>query len=534
MSEEQKKLDLERIKDKFFSNVTHEFRTPLTLILGPVEQMLRGELDEHTRQRLLLIQRNALQLQRLIDELLDISKIENEDVKVEVSYSDFARFFKDLFESFRLIAEEKPLDFQWEGPTEGVELFFDHRKWQKVMYNLISNAIKFTDGGGGVFVRFTELNGQIELQVSDTGIGIVESKLPYVFDRFYQEETHVRLYQGTGIGLSLVKDLVELSGGTISVDSVKFQGTTFTVRFPAYRREAELPEPWLVIPPQAENQNIDKETENKRRSDVHPIVDPQTKSEELPLIQVIEDHNEMRQFVKDLLEKDHEVITARNGQEGLQMAIEQVPDLIVSDVNMPEMDGFEMVRLLREEEIANHIPVIFLTARDEEVDRLQGWDKGAQAYLTKPFNDKELIAVCRNILAQRDRMFGYFKRVMEQQRLESNKPLSKSESFLFRLQQVVDKHLDQSDFGVEDLSRELYMSRTQVHRKIKALTGLSTTIFVRNYKLSKSLSMLKEIDKSVSEVAYELGFSSPAYFSKCFSEWSGKSPSAVQKENAHE
>jgi len=296
----------------------------------------------------------------------------------------------------------------------------------------VSNAIKFTDGGGGVFVRFAEIGDHVELQVSDTGIGIVESKLPFVFDRFYQEETHVRLYQGTGIGLSLVKELVELMGGTITDDSVKFQGTTFTVRFPAFRREAGLPEQWLVIPPQAAERIEDHKAESKRRSDVHPIVDAQTKSEDAPLILVVEDHNEVRHFVKGLLDKDFEVITARNGQEGLQIAIEQVPDVIVSDVNMPEMDGFEMARLLREEDVVNHIPVIFLTARDEDVDRMQGWEEGAQAYLTKPFNEDELLQVCHNMLEQRDRMYAYFKRVVEiQKKKDEKKSLTKSESFCF-------------------------------------------------------------------------------------------------------
>lgn len=534
MSDHDKKGDLEKIKDKFFSNVTHEFRTPLTLILGPVEQMLRGELDAQTRQRLLLVQRNALQLQRLIDELLDISKIESEDVKVEVQYSDFARFANDLFESFRTIAEEKPLEYQWEGPTEEINMYFDHRKWQKVLYNLISNAIKFTDGGGGVFVRLSMKRDQVEFEVSDTGIGIVESKLPHVFDRFYQEETHVRLYQGTGIGLALVKELVELMGGKITVESVKFQGTTFKVKIGALRREAELPDSWVVITPQADQQISEKKSEHHLRSDVYPITDPNSKDEDLPLVLVVEDHNEMRAFVKSLLDEKYEVIVANTGQEGLQKAIETVPDLIVSDVSMPEMDGFEMARLIREEDAVNHVPLVFLTARDQEVDRLQGWEEGGQAYITKPFNDEELLSVCRNMLDQRSRMFSYFKRVVETQKKEESKPLTKSESFLLRIQQVVDSHLDRTDFGVEELSQELFMSRTQVHRKIKALTGLSTSIFVRNYKLSKSMTLLKETDKSVSEVAYELGFSSPAYFSKCFSEWSGKSPSTVQKENGNE
>ena len=240
------------------------------------------------------------------------------------------------------------------------------------------------------------------------------------------------MYQGTGIGLSPVKELVELMGGTITDDSVKFQGTTFTVRFPAFRREADLPEQWLVIPPQAAERIEDHKAESKRRSDVHPIVDAQTKSEDAPLILVVEDHNEVRHFVKGLLDKDFEVITARNGQEGLQIAIEQVPDVIVSDVNMPEMDGFEMARLLREEDVVNHIPVIFLTARDEDVDRMQGWEEGAQAYLTKPFNEDELLQVCHNMLEQRDRMYAYFKRVVEiQKKKDEKKSLTKSESFCF-------------------------------------------------------------------------------------------------------
>ena len=534
MGQEPREEDLEKIKDKFFSNITHEFRTPLTLILGPVEQLLRTELDAHTRQRLLLVQRNALQLQRLIDELLDISKIENEDVVVEASNADFARFMHGLFLSFQPIAEEKQLSLQWEGPEDDLTLFFDHRKWQKVLYNLISNAIKFTDGGGNVFVRLHDHGDEVELQVSDTGIGIVESKLPYVFDRFYQDETHVRLYQGTGIGLSLVKELVEMMGGTIDVSSVKFQGTTFTVKFSALRREGDLPVDWVVLPPQLDEVPDTTDAKPKLRSDVYPIVDPKTKGQEAPLVLVVEDNNEMREFVRSLLDTEYEVISARNGQEGLQMAIEQVPDLIVSDVNMPEIDGFEMLRLIREEEIIDHVPIIFLTARRADEDRQQGWDEGAQAYLTKPFNEDELKSVCRSMMDLRDKMLNHLRKVIEHQKQEEERPLTKAESFLLRIQQVVDTHLDESEFGVEELSQELFMSRTQVHRKIKALTGLSTSIYVRNYKLSKSMELLRDVDKPVSEVAYELGFSSPAYFSKCFSEWCGKTPTEVQKEAANE
>ena len=528
MSKKKKAKDIEKLKDQFFSNVTHEFRTPLTLILGPVEQLLRNEYDAQTQQRLLMIQRNALQLQKLIDELLDISKIENEKVTMAVFNADFARFAHDLFESFRPIAEDKALRLVWEGPSSGMLVFYDGAKWKKVLYNLISNAIKFTDGGGAVTARLKEEDNQIQFTITDTGIGIVESKIPHVFDRFYQEDpTHVRLYQGTGIGLALVKELVELNNGTIEVSSVKYQGSTFTVRFPAYRRESELPPNWPVIPPEAELLTSNTETQ-RHSTDVYPIVDTQTKEGEHPVVLVVEDNNEMRPFIKSILTNEYEVITAQNGEEGLQLALEQVPDLILSDVNMPKLDGFEMLHLLRKEEVASHIPVIFLTARDSEIDRIQGRQEGAESYITKPFNSEELLLVVKNMLAHRDRLFEYFKTQFVFEEVNGNKPLSREESFLLRIQKIVDTSMDDPLFSVETLSKELFMSRTQVHRKLKALTNTSTSIYVRNYKLEKARKMILESDDSITEIAYKHGFSSPAYFSKCFSEFFGESPSGIK------
>lgn len=528
MSKKVNDKDVEKLKDQFFSNITHEFRTPLTLILGPVEQLLRNDYDAQTHHRLLMIQRNALQLQKLIDELLDISKIENEKVTVAVFNSDFARFFHDLFESFRSIAEEKSLVLNWEGPKSGLSIYYDGSKWKKVLYNLISNAVKFTDGGGAVRVRLKEDGDHIEFSVSDTGIGIVESKLPHVFDRFYQEDpTHVRLYQGTGIGLALVKELVELNHGTIKVSSVKYQGSTFTVRFPAYRREKELPGNWPVIAPEAEL-HIVSENNWRQSTDVYPIVDTQTKEGEHPVVLVVEDNNEMRPFIRSILSEEFEVITAQNGEEGLQLAMEQVPDIIVSDVNMPKMDGFEMLKLIRAEEVISHVPVIFLTARDSEVDRLKGLKEGAESYLTKPFNNDELLLVVKNMLQHRDRLFEFFKNQVVIEKVSEARPLSREQSFLLRIQNIIDRNLDDPLFSVETLSQELFMSRTQVHRKLKALTSTSTSIYVRNYKLEKAKRMILDSEDSITEIAYKHGFSSPAYFSKCFNEFFGQSPSTLK------
>jgi len=475
-----------------------------------------------------MIQRNALQLQKLIDELLDISKIENEKVTVTVFNSDFARFFHDLIESFRSVAEEKSLVLNWEGPSAGLPIYYDGSKWKKVLYNLISNAIKFTDGGGAVHVRLKDNEDHIEFSISDTGIGIVECKIPHVFDRFYQEDpTHVRLYQGTGIGLALVKELVELNHGTIEVSSVKYQGSTFTVRFPAYRREKDLPADWPVIPPEAE-MHIVSEAPSRQSTDVYPIVDSKTKEGEYPVVLVVEDNNEMRPFIRSVLSEEFEVITAQNGEEGLQLAMEQVPDIVVSDVNMPKMDGFEMLKLIRNEEVISHVPVVFLTARDSEVDRLTGLKEGAESYLTKPFNSDELLLVVRNMLQHRDRLFEFFKTQVVIEEVSDTKPLSREQSFLLRIQGIIDRNLDDPLFSVEILSQELFMSRTQVHRKLKALTNTSTSIYVRNYKLEKARRMILNSEDNITEIAYKHGFSSPAYFSKCFNEFFGHSPSQLK------
>jgi signal transduction histidine kinase/DNA-binding response OmpR family regulator len=541
------------LKSRFFTNVSHEFRTPLTLIIGPLEEMLeRGAGEERT---LTLMLRNAQRLLGLINQLLELSKFESGKMSLKASPQDVVSFVKGNCASFELLSEQNELELTCGSETDRIELYFDPGKLEEVVYNLLLNAIKFTPPGGMVSLNIAENpdkdetfpDGSVDISVTDTGIGIPPNRLEHIFDRFYQVESSYETgHKGSGIGLAIIKELVELHHGEITVTSpasYNSGGTKFVVRLPLGTAHLE---PGEIIP-QSENPFIIKthaeirelymaEKEEKERlyasretdDAAAGITGPAAGTGGKPVILVVEDSPGVRDYIKGALHPLYNVMEAVNGKAGLEKAKEHGPDLVISDVMMPEMDGFELCRTLKQNIDTSHVPIILLTAKSTEQDILEGLETGADDYVIKPFNTKILLARIKNLIELRRQFQQSFKRELTLQPTEMPvSPIDKE--FIKDLQKVIRENMDDPDLNVDGLSKKLYVGRTTLYRKIHAFTGESPTDFIRSYRLKRGAELLKESSATVLEVALEVGFSSASYFARCFKEKFHQSPSDFQK-----
>ena len=510
---------LDQAKSRFFANISHEFRTPLTLILGPVERMVREHQWGDIRI-LPVIHRNARRMGRLIDQLLDLSKIESKSLRLRVAEGDVMAFLKPLVSSFSSHAERKGICYHTNFSPDSHKGYFDADKLEKVAYNLISNALKFTPKGGEVHIQVGVESHCLILQVRDTGQGIAQEELPHIFERFHRTTASQKMQQeGTGIGLALTKELVELHHGTVQVESTLGQGSTFTVALPLDRgsyqeneivvKDTSSP---IDVPPQATGHS--------------PMGGPVTKEKdsELPTLLLVEDNEDLRGYIgKGLMEYFH-IIEAVDGEQGITMAIEHVPDAIVSDLMMPKRDGLDLCATLKEDPRTDHIPIVLLTARADVESRLQGLHTGADDYLTKPFNSEELLVRLKNLERQRRLLRERYGRmvVLQPQEIDIT---SRDEVFLQRVMEVVERSMDDPDLSPEVLANAVGMSRSQLHRKLGALTGQTTMSFVQCQRLKRAAALLSEDGGSVSEIAYQVGFGDPSYFARCFKKQYGVSPS---------
>ena len=497
---------VDTLKTNFFTNITHEFRTPLTLILAPTEQMASENPGPKNSRRLQTIEQNAHQLLRLINQLLDLSKLEASVMPIHESRGNLTEFIRHWLNPLTDQATDQGLSLIVNSDVTG-DHWFDAEKLERIVYNLTANALKFTEAGA-ITVSLTDVSGQIRLTVADTGVGIPPQHLPHIFNRFYQVGD-IHATPGTGIGLALVQELVQLQGGQISVESQPNQGTTFVVELP-YRRvdtaEAVLEEaaPW----------------HRGANDDVWTASD---ESDE-PRLLIVEDNDELARFIADSLPQNYRIRRAVNGRDGLQQALEHVPDLILSDVMMPLMDGFTLCNQLKTDLRTSHIPVILLTAKSSVENRLAGLSLGADDYLTKPFQLTELQLRVHNQLVNRQRQREWVQTSLSNPNPTSTQPDAQPiDPFLTRLYALFDANLTDSGFGLEQMLSYLGMSRTNLFRKVKALTGLTAHELLRNYRLKRAARLLRS-GVSVSETAYQVGFESPAYFSKCFREFYQLSP----------
>ena len=529
--------ELDALKTRFFANISHEFRTPLTLILGPVEQAVA---EKNSDTRFPLIQRHAQRLLGLINQLLDLSKLEAGQVKPEPKPGDLAAFLRVLTSSFTSLAESRGIGFRVSQNESIYPARFDADKVEKIVSNLLANAFKFTPPGREVSVRVqypaVALAGPLQLTVADTGIGIATEKLPHIFERFYQGDTHdpdsarYGAYEGTGIGLSLVQELVQVLEGTISVVSTEGVGTTFTVTLPVVGLEPSA----LAAGEDNAGRTAAERVQCPDPLTVAGLVGGPTglPDAERAVLLVVDDNADIRQYVRSVFEPDYHVLEARDGQEGLEKALETIPDIVICDLMMPRLDGFGFCRALKTSEAASHVPVVMLTARATMEDRIEGFGLGADEYLTKPFNQAEIRARVRNLIAQRQRLRQYFASSAVSGSLLTPAPVAdepllvREDAFLQKVRAVVNEHLGDSGFGVEELGQVLNLSPRQLVRKLKALTSQTAVEFIRGLRLARAAQRLEQREGSVSEVAYAVGFESLPYFTRVFQEQYGVLPSA--------
>ena len=531
--EGEKLRELDQMKSRFFANISHEFRTPLTLLLGPIEKWKEKAKDEDLQRDLGMMQRNARRLLRLINQLLDISKLEARSMKLHASPGNIVTFARGIAQSFQSVAANKRITLKIESESDQIELYFDRDKMEKILSNLLSNAFKFTAQGGEVMVEISNPKSEISKQtvtvtVSDTGIGILAEEIPHIFDRFYQVDgSQTRDQEGTGIGLALVKELVVVHHGTISVKSEVGKGTEFTIQLPLGR--AHLKDEEITKPP-AEEVVRTTELESSVLSGVtsEGTEDEQESVGDKPIVLVVEDNADVRSYIREYLDPSYKVLEARDGDKGVRLAVETIPDLILSDVMMPNMDGYELCRMLKKDEKTSHIPIILLTAKAGTESKLEGLETGADDYLVKPFEAKELLARVKNLIDLRRKLREKFEKskVLKPGEIAVT---SMDDVFLKNAMAVVEKHMGDERFTIEQFSHEMNMSRVQLHRKVTALTNQSAGDFIRYLRLHRAMDLLHQEAGTVAEVAYTVGFSSPAYFTKCFHEQFGYPPSDVKR-----
>lgn len=532
-------LELTHSRLVFFTNISHELRTPLTLIADPVEMLLEDTgIKGKSRELLKMVQRNALALQQLVSNILDFRKIQNGKMELKLYRFDIVKTLTMWVGDFQLTAERKQirLHLDVDDLKGSHEMIADQEKISRIVFNLLSNALKYTPAGGEIFVSLKDEGANLRLDVRDTGKGISQDEADKIFERFFQAKGAA---SGTGIGLALVKSFVELHHGEARVESEPGKGSDFIVVIPRKQEgDSQVIHNDVDIVDNSANssasdgKNVVDESVlqyiddgDRSRGKVQQLVSENTNR---PTVLVIDDNTDIRQYERTLLQDEYIVLEAADGKEGLAVALKEVPDLVICDVMMPVMDGLEFTKQLKTNTATSHIPVIMLTAKNLEEHRAEGYEHGADSYITKPFHSKVLLARIENLLRQRQLLKHLYQGTKETEKEISESLLEdRDKQFLKQLQAIIQKNLSDSEFGVEDMGQQIGLSRVQLYRKVKAMTGSSVVDLLRKARLAKARRLLETRSMSVSEVAYEVGFSAPSYFTKCFKEEYGMLPGDV-------
>ena len=532
-------LELTHSRLVFFTNISHELRTPLTLIADPVEMLLEDTgIKGKSRELLKMVQRNALALQQLVSNILDFRKIQNGKMELKLYRFDIVKTLTMWVGDFQLTAERKQirLHLDVDDLKGSHEMIADQEKISRIVFNLLSNALKYTPAGGEIFVSLKDEGVNLRLDVRDTGKGISQDEADKIFERFFQAKGAA---SGTGIGLALVKSFVELHHGEARVESEPGKGSDFIVVIPRKQEgDSQVIHNDVDIVDNSANasasdsKNVVDESVlqyiddgDRSRGKVQQLVSENTNR---PTVLVIDDNTDIRQYERTLLQDEYVVLEAADGKEGLAVALKEVPDLVICDVMMPVMDGLEFTKQLKTNTATSHIPVIMLTAKNLEEHRAEGYEHGADSYITKPFHSKVLLARIENLLRQRQLLKNLYQGTKEAEKEISEAHLEdRDKQFLKQLQAIIQKNLSDSEFGVEDMGQQIGLSRVQLYRKVKAMTGSSVVDLLRKARLAKARRLLETRSMSVSEVAYEVGFSAPSYFTKCFKEEYGMLPGDV-------
>ena len=532
-------LELTHSRLVFFTNISHELRTPLTLIADPVEMLLEDSgIKGKSRELLKMVQRNALALQQLVSNILDFRKIQNGKMELKLYRFDIVKTLTMWVGDFQLTAERKQirLHLDVDDLKGSHEMIADQEKISRIVFNLLSNALKYTPAGGEIFVSLKDEGANLRLDVKDTGKGISQDEADKIFERFFQAKGAA---SGTGIGLALVKSFVELHHGEARVESEPGKGSDFIVVIPreqegdsqVIHNDVDIVDNSVNASASTGKNVVDEsvlqyiDDGDRSRGKVQQLVSENTNR---PTVLVIDDNTDIRQYERTLLQDEYIVLEAADGKEGLAVALKEVPDLVICDVMMPVMDGLEFTKQLKTNTATSHIPVIMLTAKNLEEHRAEGYEHGADSYITKPFHSKVLLARIENLLRQRQLLKNLYQGAQEAEKEISESHLEdRDKQFLKQLQAIIQKNLSYSEFGVEDMGQQIGLSRVQLYRKVKAMTGSSVVDLLRKARLAKARRLLETRSMSVSEVAYEVGFSAPSYFTKCFKEEFGMLPGDV-------
>ena len=485
--------NLSQIKSRFFANISHEFRTPLTLIKSPLQSLQSEISDVNQQKKLQLIDTNSSRMLQLVDQLLELSKIDSGNLKLILKDGNISSFLTSIIEPFQFQSKEKGIQFTSNIQKTNENNAFDKDVIEKIVTNLVSNAFKYSPENEQITFSSSVENSNLKLVVSNTGSDIKKEDLPKLFERFYQKND---TQQGVGIGLALVKELVDLYKGTITT-SVENSELSFVVHLPL----AVANENALIIPT--------KETS----STIENVIS----ETELPIVLLVDDNAEIRSVLRDIFKNEYQILEAQDGEEALELAQNQIPDCIISDVMMPKMDGFEFTKQIKNNELTSFIPVILLTAKTSDEAHLEGLKSTADAFLTKPFNNEIVKATVQQLITERKKLHERYSQelVLKPVDIVIN---SVDEKFIERLQNILDKNLSNSEFTIEDFAAEIGVSRMQLHRKLKSLLGVSATEFLRNERLKIGAELLHKGNGNISEIAYSVGFSDVSYFSKCFKE----------------
>jgi signal transduction histidine kinase/DNA-binding NarL/FixJ family response regulator len=537
--ESEKLRELDHLKSDFFSNISHEFRTPLTLILGPLEEIIHGSFKGNFREEVVIMRRNARRLLRLINQILDLAKIDAGKLKLSAAEQDLTVFIRDTVSNFESAARNKKIELISQIPKKPVMVYFDNEKLEDILENIISNALKFSSAGGKVMIRL-EVHDKVdgvhvpdersiaEITIQDTGMGIPQEDINHIFDRFYQTDgIRSRKHEGAGIGLALANELIKLHHGVVKVKSAPGKGTSIIISLPLGRDhlldEEIISEPAIPFPEFKMEEISDEIMIHQPEWEITSSIEIRKRSIGLPLILLVEDNADMRHFIKNNLDHQFVFIEAEDGIKGFNAAVKTIPDLIISDVMMPGMDGIEFCSKIREDDRTSHIPVILLTARADKESRISGFNIGADDYIIKPFEQEVMISRMHNLLKERKILREKFA----QQWAETGTMIhagTTGDKFIQIINEILEGNYSNHNFSTQIFTKETGMSRSVFFRKLKAVTDLSPNTYLRNYRLIKASELIRSGEKNISLVAFSTGFNNLSYFSRCFKRMFKKAP----------
>ncbi|MCX6583452.1 MAG: response regulator [Candidatus Aminicenantes bacterium] len=528
LEEQSRKFqEMEALKSRFFADISRDFRTPLTLIMGPLEQMLSESKDDRRKEELKVILHNSQRLLTSINQLLDLSRFDTGQMKLEAACQNIVPFLEGILASFQMLAQQNNLDIVFQSKEKDISLYFDTQKMEEVMYNLLFNAVKFTPGGGKIVVAVSKENndslGFVKISIQNTGIGFPKEHSDYIFDRFYQAANlKEEGYTGSGIGLALTKEIILLHHGTIDAHSREEKETEFVIRLPLGNKHLSLNE----IITLTEATSAYKKSQEGEKFFMAAVEEGEPDTETVEKIEpsmlqntilVIDDNTIFRKYIRGRLESTYRVVEAISGQEGIRKAKETIPDLIISDIAMPGIDGFELCNALKKDISTSHIPIILLTGKAAEEDIIKGLKTGADDYITKPPNTKILIARIKNLIERRCQL-----------RSEKTPSSSLDEDFLKKCREIIERNLTKPDLNEDQLCLELQLSQDVMFKKLQALTGETPNQFILSYRLERAAQLLKANFGNVTEVAFEVGFPNTAEFARCFKEKFQQLPTSFQ------